>query len=114
MEVLLRVDTEKDKEQELHNIISTLYNKSTPDGQQRITQTDGGKISIVVRDGEKETINVKEDLKQLNFNYYAKTKSGKDDPRWTLTCVPGYWKDIKDKPVFEGLNIWTSEGGGST
>ena len=73
---------------------------------------DSNDISIVIRDGSKKTIDVKEDLKRHGFTYYKyKKNSKKEDPRYTQTCGKGFWNGIKDQTCFEGLNIWTSDGG---
>lgn len=73
---------------------------------------DSNDIAIVIRDGSKKTVDVKEDLKRHGFKYYKyKKNSQKEDPRYTQTCSRNYWAGIKDQTVFEGLNIWTSDGG---
>lgn len=112
-EIFLKIDTEKHSEEQMHNIITKLFNKTSQKEQQELpSQRNDETVSIVVRDGDnKKTIDVKEDLKRLGFNYYAKTKAGKDDPRWTMTCNKDYWNEIKDHSVLDDLNVWTSEGG---
>ena len=107
MKVLLRIDVEKDDRQKLHNIIDRIFNTENNSSNKTADQ-----ITIQVRDEIEPTKKHSDELKKLEFKYYAKSH-GKDDPHWTLRCIPSYWNSIKDKPVFEKLNIWSSADGES-
>jgi len=111
MKVKIEFDTTIPLQKQLTELTEFLKNQNINNNQQQLT-TNTNELSIVVRDGDtKKTIDVKEELKQLGFTYYAKTKTGKQDPRWTQTCTRKHWNEIKDKDILTGLNIWTSEGG---
>ena len=117
LKIFIELDTEKNSLNETLDFIKKLYNGNISNINQSTlpnnnsNNTDSNIVSIVVRDGEtNKTVDVKETLKELGFNYYAKTKSGKQDPRWTQTTDVEHWNNIKDNQVFNGLNIWTSGG----
>jgi len=113
MEITLKFDPKKDTEKDLQTIISNIYHNNTTNNNsippQNTTSDAEEKIIVQVRNGLKHTKDFKEDLKRLGFKFYSKSH-GKDDPHWTLNCVPQYWAEIKDNPIFNELNVWTSEG----
>ena len=131
MKVILEMDANDSKEdfQKAKSIVNVLEGKPSdeqrnPGIQPGNTDThnnnsntssnhdDSNDISIVIRDKNKKTIDVKEDLKRHGFTYYKYKKgSKKEDPRYTQTCNKSFWDSIKDQTCFEGLNIWTSDGG---
>lgn len=119
MEISLKINTERDSLENTINIVKHLFkiNNNSNQNQSKlenntISSNNNDVISIVVRDGaEKKTVDVKEDLKELGFNYYAKLKSGKSDPRWTQTCNTDKWMRIQNSSILENLNVWTSQEG---
>jgi len=112
MKLFIEIDTSKYTLETTLDFIRNIYKGKKEPNQSKLDNNNSDDIvSIVVRDGEEnKTVDVKETLKELGFNYYAKTKSGKPDPRWTQTCNLDHWDTIKDNSVFNGLNIWTSDG----
>ena len=127
MKVKIEIDPDDSKKdfQKARSIIDILEDKTINPGQQPLntnnqydddnTSNNSDNIAIVIRDGSKKTVDVKEDLKRHGFTYYKyKKNSKKEDPRYTQTCNKSFWDSIKDQTVFEGLNIWTSDGGEST
>ena len=118
MKVKIEINHDDGKEEyiKIRNIINVLEGLDTNQSKLETNNNTNSQdeLSIVIRDKEKKTIDVKEELKRLGFTYYKyKKNSQKEDPRYTQTCTPSYWYSIKDQSVFDGLNIWTSEGGGS-
>lgn len=112
--MIIQFDTEKDNINDLQTIINNLKNNNQ--GQQTLqtnTEPNNGEkqILIVVRDGEKHTKDVKETLKTHGFNYWAKTKSGKEDPRWSAKMTKEEWNAIADNECFTGLSVWDSSMG---
>ena len=104
----LIIDTAIDSHTDALRAVNALFEKERSDDKQ--SEQNEEKIVIQLRDGDKTTKELSERLNQLSFKYYKKFK-GKNDPHWTLKCIPSYWEKIKDDPVFDGLKVWTSNGG---
>lgn len=101
----LVIDTTTDSKEDALALIDALF-RTDEKGPEQNEET----VVIQVRDGTTQTKAVKERLKQLSFKFYNQFK-GREDPHWTLKCIPSYWESIKDDQVFDGLNVWTSNGG---
>jgi len=118
MKIFIEIDTEKNTMENTLDFIRYIYNKKNSNLNQSKLEPDNNNdnnniISIVVRNGpEQKTLDVKEDLKKYGFNYYKYKKNTQiEDPRYTLTCTRDQWMDIKTDPLFDGLSVWTSDGG---